>query len=305
MDRKEYIKGLINGGGAFAIWGLLPLYWKTVSAISPYQLFSQRVVWSFVFVTALMVYRGEWSLFVKLVSDRRNWASAILPSMMISINWLLFIWAVNNGFVIEASLGYYINPLVLTLLGLVFLKERLNKLQKTGIAFAFIGVVIKSFYYGKIPYVSFALAISFAFYGFMKKKSALKSLYGLGFETLIAGIFLLPYLLFNEFTGSGITGNLPWHFWLKISLSGIFTAIPLIMFAEGTMRLPLSIMGFLQYIAPTGMLLLGVLVFGEPFDLVSAISFGLIWIGLGFFSYSQYLLLSKDKQKRPDIPIRS
>ena len=294
MDRKEYITGLICGGAAFVMWGLLPLYWRTVNAISPYQIFTQRVFWSFLVVAIILRLRGEWGFFTNLLRDKNNWLAALGPSLAIAINWLLFIWSVNNGFVIEASLGYYINPLVLTLIGVVILKERLNKLQTTGIIFALVGVLIKSISYGQIPFVALTLAISFALYGFMKKKSPLKSLYGLGFETLVVGIPAFPFLLMVEFQGIGVSGNLPWYFWLMIAFSGLATAIPLLLYSEGAKRLPLSVVGFLQYIYPTLVLLLGIFVFGEAFDLMSGIAFGFIWIGLCFFSYSQYRILSKN-----------
>lgn len=292
MDRKEYVKGLIYGGSAFVMWGLLPLYWRTVNAISPYQIFMQRVFWSFLVVAILLRLRGEWGLFTKLLKDKKNWLAALGPSLAIAVNWLLFIWSVNNGYVIEASLGYYINPLVLTLIGVVILKEKLNKLQTVGIIFAVIGVLIKSITYGQIPLIALTLATTFAFYGFMKKKSPLKSLYGLGFETLVVGIPAFPFLLMVEFQGRGVAGNLPWYFWIMIAFSGLATAVPLLLYSEGAKRLPLSVVGFLQYIYPTLVLLLGIFAFGEAFDLASGIAFGFIWIGLGFFSYSQYKLLS-------------
>ncbi|MBN2285658.1 MAG: EamA family transporter RarD [Tissierellales bacterium] len=295
MDRKNYIQGLIYGGLAFTLWGFLPLYWRTVSAISPYQVFAHRVVWSFIFVVILMNMRKEWKPFFFLIKDIRNWPGIVAPAMTISFNWLLFIWAVNNGYVLESSLGYYINPLVLTLIGAVFLNEKLNRLQMIGIAFATVGVAIKSISYGRIPYIALSLAFSFAIYGVLKKRSKLKSLYGLGFETYVVSLPALIYILFSEFQGHGISGNLSWYYWILIAFSGVATAIPLLLYAESTKKLPLTVLGFLQYIAPTLMLILGVFVYREPFDSISLIAFGLIWIGLAFFSYSQYRLLKRKK----------
>lgn len=295
MDRKNYIQGLIYGLLAFVIWGFLPIYWKLVNALSPYQIFGQRVLWSFVFVMFILKLKREEKMFIVLVKDLKNLPVMIMPVIAISINWMLYIWAVNNGYVIEASLGYYINPLVLTLIGSVFLKEKMDKLQKIGVFFALSGVLIKSVFYGRIPYIAIILAVTFAFYGVTKKRSPLKSLYGLGFETYIMGIPSLAYIVSSEIKGLGISGNLPWHFWVLIAFSGIATATPLILYAESAKRLPLTVMGFLQYIAPTIMLLLGIFVFREPFDFISGVAFGLIWIGLGFFSYSQYRLLAKTK----------
>ena len=293
MDRKNYIQGLMYASSAFVIWGLLPLYWKMVSAINPYQIFSQRVVWSFVFVLILIGIKGGLKTFKEIIQDSKNWLYIIGPAFIISINWLVYIWAVNNNYVIESSLGYFINPIVLTGFGAIFFKERLSRLQKIGMVFATSGVLIKSFIYGQIPYIALVLAVSFAIYGLLKKKSPFNSLNGLGFETLIISVPALCYLIFTETTGIGITGNLPWNFWLLIALSGVVTATPLLFYSEGTKRLALSVVGFLQYIGPTIMLILGIFVFKEPFDISSLIPFILIWIGLGFFVFSQYKLLSQ------------
>ncbi len=293
MEQKRYIEGLMMGTLAFVLWGLLPLYWKLVKAISPYQIFAQRVIWSFLFVMIILAIKNLFPEYKKIISNPKNWLNILGPSFFISINWLLYIWAVNNDYVIESSLGYFINPLVLTVFGAIFYKERLTKLQLIGISFATFGVVLKSLYYGQVPYIALILAFSFAMYGLLKKKSSLNSLNGLAFETLVIGIPALSYILFVESKGLGITGNLPWQFWILIGFSGIATATPLLLYAEGTKRLPLSVVGFLQFIAPTIMLFLGVVVFGEPFKQSDLIPFILIWIGLIFFSYSQYQLLSK------------
>lgn len=293
MDRKNYIAGLIYGASAFTMWGLLPLYWKLVSAITPYQIFAQRVVWSFFFITFILLIRKRLPILKAALKSGNEWRKILLPSLFISINWLLYIWAVNNNFVIETSLGYYINPLVLTLFGYVFYKERLNTHQKIGIGLAAIGVTVKTVLYGKLPVVALVLAVCFGTYGLLKKKSNLDSLTGLGFETMIIGFPSLIYMGMMEFSGQGITGNLPGSFWLLIALSGIVTATPLLMYAESTKKLPLNVVGFLQYISPTIALMLGIFVFGEPFEIGSLIAFSFIWIGLGFFSYSQFKLLKR------------
>lgn len=292
MEHKRYIEGLMMGALAFVLWGLLPLYWKLVKAITPYQIFAQRVIWSFIFVMVILAAKKVLPQFKETISQPKNWINIIGPSIFISINWLLYIWSVNNNYVIESSLGYFINPLVLTIFGAVFYKERLTKLQLVGISFATMGVLLKSIYYGQIPYIALVLAFSFAMYGLLKKKSTLDSLTGLAFETLVIGVPALIYIAFIESHGIGISGNLPWHFWILIGFSGIATATPLLLYAEGTKRLPLSVVGFLQYIAPTIMLFLGVVVFGEPFKQSDLIPFAMIWVGLIFFSYSQYQLLS-------------
>ncbi len=291
MNRKKYVEGLVYGSLSYVMWGLLPLYWKLVHAVSPYQVFGQRVVWSFLFVTILLMVRKEWGEFCNIIKDKREWIRIIGPAVFISLNWISYIWGVNNGYVIEASLGYYINPLIVTLFGRMFFNERLNNLQKISIGLAAVGILLRTLMYGRIPIVGLTLAITFAVYGLLKKKSKLNSISGLGFETLVIGIPALIYLVICETSGSGITGNLSWIFWPMIALSGIVTAVPLIFFAEGMKRLPLTIMGFLQYLSPTLQLIMGIFVFKENFDLSSLAAFAFIWVGVILFTYSQYTVL--------------
>ncbi len=293
MDRKNYIEGLLYGSAAYFMWGLLPLYWRLVHALSPYQIFAQRVVWSFIFVMLLLGFKSRIRAFLKLLSDRRIWKIGLASAFFISVNWLTYIWGVNNGYVVESSLGYYMNPLVLTILGRVFFNERMTRFQAAGIFSALIGVVLSTWFYHRIPVVALVLAVSFAVYGVLKKKSGLDSLDGLTLETLVVSVPSLGFILFSEFTGQGITGNLPIVFWFLIALSGIVTAVPLLCYAEGAKRLPLNVLGFLQYISPTISLILGITVFKEAFDGRSLLAFSFIWFGLVLFSYSQYKVLSK------------
>lgn len=291
MNKREYLLGLALGSLAFIIWGLLPLYWKLVSILNPYQVFSHRVIWSLLFVLIILKLKGQFKAFIKLVKQPRNWLKMTASAFFISVNWLMYIWSVNNGYVIETSLGYYINPLVLTLFGMIFLKESLTNLQKIGIFFATIGVAYKTWHYGSVPIIALIIAISFAIYGLLKKTSKMTSLNGLAFETAIISLPTAVFLVKCEATNTGITNNLPVYFWLLIALSGIATAIPLILYAESSKRLPLNVLGFLQYLAPTISLFLGVFIFSESFTLNDLIAFSLIWMGLMFFSVSQYLSL--------------
>ncbi len=293
MDRKNYIEGLIYGASAYFMWGLLPLYWKLVQALSPYQIFAQRVVWSFVFVMVLLRFKNRVRVFLELLKDRKIWKIGLASALFISINWLTYIWSVNNGFVVEASLGYYINPLVLTLFGGLFFKERMTRLQGAGMFFALIGVGLNTWFYHRVPVIAITLAVSFAIYGVLKKKSGLDSLNGLTLETLVVSVPSLLFIFFSEATGKGITGNLPLWFWGLIALSGIVTAVPLLCYAEGAKKLPLNVLGFLQYISPTISLILGITVFKEDFDGRSLMAFSFIWFGLILFSYSQYRMLSQ------------
>ena len=222
----------------------------------------------------------------------------LASAVLISVNWLLYIWAVSNNFVIESSIGYFITPLVMTIFGKVFYKEKLSVHQLIGIIIAGTGVLIKSIMYGKVPYIGLGLAVSFSLYGLFKKKSSLGTMNGLAFETLIVGIPALGFMLFAEFSGKGVSSGFPLYYWLLMIGSGVVTAVPLLLYGEGTRRLPLTAIGFLQYISPIIMLLLGIFAFGEPFVPIDIIPFVFIWIGLVFFSYSQYKLLSKKQHCR-------
>lgn len=288
MDKKQYAIGLAFGASAFTLWGALPLYWRLVSAIAPYQIFAHRVLWSLLFVVAIMALKKDLAAFGAVLRQPKNWLKVAGPALFISINWLIYIWGVNNGYVIESSLGYYMNPLVVTLFGTLFLKEKLSGPQLIGILLSATGVIIKTLGYGRVPWLAIVLAVSFAIYGLLKKLSPFTSLRGLAFETLVVGLPCLAYLAFSEAGGSGISGNLPPWYWLLIAASGIATATPLLLFAEGTSRLPLTVMGFLQYIAPTLALVLGIFVFKETFDKASLFAFSFVWAGILVFSWGQY-----------------
>jgi chloramphenicol-sensitive protein RarD len=291
MNRAEYIKGLFFGALAYAMWGLLPLYWKLVNVIRADQIFAQRIVWSFLFLSIILAYKNQFSQLWAVFQTKKNIVNGLLCTMFISINWFVYIWAVNNGFVIETSLGYFINPIVLTTFGAVLFKEKLNKLQWAGFVLATMGVLYLTITYNKIPYIALTLAVSFALYGVFKKKSKLDSIVGLSFETMILSGPALFYVLFGEVGGQGLIGNVPWIYWVLIALSGIATSVPLLLYAEATKRLPLGVVGFLQYIAPTISLVLGVFVFKEAFDETKLIAFTMIWMALALYSVAQYRLL--------------
>lgn len=295
MDHKQYISGLIFGASAFLLWGLLPIYWKLVDDISPYLIFAHRAFWSFVFMTILLFINRRIPELKEALLNPRTIKITTLSAILISMNWLIFIWAINNGYIIESSLGYFINPLVMTVFGVFFYKEKLSRYEWIGIGFATLGVIIKSLYYGSVPIIALLLAISFALYGLLKKKSDLDALLGLGVETLIISLPCLIYILLAEYHSVGISNNFPAYYWPLIMVSGIVTALPLILYGKGAKILPMTIMGFLQYIAPSLMLLLGIFVYKEEFTVYDMIPFGMIWIGLVFFSYSQFRLLFKMK----------
>jgi chloramphenicol-sensitive protein RarD len=295
MDRKQYISGLIFGTSAFLLWGLLPVYWKLVADVSPYLIFAHRALWSFVFMTILLCTTKRIPELKQALLNPRTMKITFVSAIIISMNWMIYIWAVNNGYIIESSLGYFINPLVLTIFGVAFYKEKLSRYEWIGIGFAALGVIIKSIYYGRVPIIALLLAITFALYGLLKKKSELDALLGLGVETLIISVPSLLYIFLTEYHGVGIGNNFPIYYWPLIMMSGVVTALPLILYGKCTKILPLTIVGFLQYNAPSLMLILGIFVYNEDFTILDFTPFGMIWIGLMFFSYSQFKLLFKRK----------
>lgn len=285
-------KGIVYAASAYLLWGFFPLYWKSISQVSSGEILASRIFWSF--ITTLLVVmvigkRKELLADIKgLTRDKRQLLSLFLASLLISANWFLYIWAVNTDRIIETSLGYYINPLVSVLIGIVFLKERLAKTQVVAFFIALIGVLIMTFAYGRFPWVAFSLALSFAFYGLIKKTVKLEALRGLTIETFFIVPLAVTYYIFIFANGDA-------HFLqtdrltdLLLLLSGAATAIPLLLFAKGAQKIPLYMIGFLQYIAPTLMLLLAVFVYGEHFGKVDFISFSLIWLSLLLFSYSTF-----------------
>lgn len=295
MDRKTYLEGLMSGTMAYLIWGLLPIYWRMVHALSPYQLVAQRVIWSLIFVALLLRVKGRLRAFRSVLLRRDIWLNGTAAALFISVNWLTYIWGVNNGYVIECSLGYYLNPLVLTVFGMLLYKEKMTSLQGWGLLLAAVGVFLNTWFYHKIPVVGLTLALSFAVYGVLKKRSGLDPLDGLALETLVVSGPASAYVLFAEVTGLGITGNQPYWFWALIALSGVATAVPLLLYAAGAQKLPLTVMGFLQYISPTIGLILGIFLFKEPFSSRSLLAFGFIWAGLVLFMVSQYRMLSTQR----------
>ena len=279
--------GFLYGVAAYVLWGCLPLYWKLLSEIPSFEILAHRIFWSFIFLLGILYWSKSLHKCKEVLSTRVNVIRILYATLFITLNWGLYIWAVNSNRVVEASMGYYINPLIVILLSVVVLKEKLNAWQKASIAMAAIGVGIITVSYGKMPWVSILLALSFAFYGLMKKKLALESTVGLAIETAMLAPIFGGYILFNQINGVGALGRVSPLTTLILIGSGIATALPLLWFSEGTRRIPLSSMGFLQYIAPTISLMLGIFVFKEKFTVAHMASFGFIWAGLLIYSVYQ------------------
>jgi chloramphenicol-sensitive protein RarD len=278
-------KGAIYALAAYMAWGLLPLYWKLFQTVSAWEILGNRIIWSFVFVAILLLMQKRWRSFLHVVKKIENLGTVASSSMLISLNWLIYIWAVNHDHVIEASLGYYMNPLINVCLGVLFLKERLLPLQWLAIALASLGVLILTVHYGAFPWIAISLALSFGLYGLAKKKMTLDSMVGLAWETAIVFPVALVFILTRFAVGQSAYSTLPaWSVGLLL-LSGVATATPLLWFAQATKRLQLSTVGLFQYVSPTISLLLGVMLFHEPFTSVHAWSFTCIWVALGLYTW--------------------
>ncbi len=262
---------------AYLAWGLFPIYWKQLSRVPARELIAHRVVWSFVFVLGLITAFKRWPEVRRALSQRRTLAALLLSTALISSNWFLFIWAVNTGHVLEASLGYYINPLLNVVLARLVLGEQLRPLQWVAVGLAAVGVLYLTVGMGVLPWVSLVLALTFGFYGLVRKLAPVEPLAGLAVETGIAAPVAVVYLLAVPLAQEGrLLAGTPRES-LLLLCSGLATALPLLWFAMGAKRLRYSTLGIIQYLAPTCQLALAVLAYGEPFTSRHAVTFLLIW----------------------------
>lgn len=285
-DLKKRRSGILYGISAYIAWGFLPLYWKLLKQVPADQIISHRIVWSFIFVTVMMIYYKNLGSLKEAIKDKKKLLLVSFCSVLITINWFTYIWAVNSGHIVDASMGYYINPLMSVLLGIFVLKERLNAMQYGAIALAAAGVLVIALEYGKFPWIALTLAVSFALYGLFKKMLHVESMTGLGLETAILTPFALFYMLYCQGKGIGAFGSLSLPLTLLLLCAGIVTATPLLWFAKAARSVELTTIGFLQYISPTISLGLGVFVYGEPFTGERLVSFGLIWVALMLYTLS-------------------
>lgn len=272
---------------SYAIWGVLPIYWKFLKPVEATEVLAHRILWSFAFVAVFLGLGKLWPQVWDLLRDRRRFWLTVFAAVMISINWGLYIWSIQTNHILDSSLGYYINPLVAVLLGVILFKERLSRGQLLAITAAAIGVLILVLEYGRFPWLSFSLAVTFGLYGALKKLVQVPSLVGLAVETAVLLPFSLAWIGVRQLRGTGALGHSTLLVTLLLLGAGAITAIPLLLFAEGARRIPLSTLGITQYISPTLMFILGIFVYQEPFRLAQGISFGLIWLALIIYTLSQ------------------
>ncbi|WP_428614569.1 EamA family transporter RarD [Shewanella sp.] len=295
MADIEYRKGVVLAICAYCFWGFAPLYFKLLDHVSATEILLHRVLWSFVFMLVLMQFIGGFAKLRALFRQPKQLGVLAITSILIAGNWLLFIWAINNDHMLDASLGYFINPLINVLLGMIFLQERLRKLQWAAVSLAFTGVLIQLISFGSIPVVSLALAASFGLYGLLRKKVNVDAKTGLLVETAILVPVALLYLVTNFETISVMENSVQMN--LLLLAAGVVTSVPLLCFAGAATRIPLSMLGFFQYIGPSIMFIMAVSVFNEPFDLEKGITFAFIWSALVIFTLD-LALKSRRKQTR-------
>ncbi len=281
--KKEKL-GLIYGLGAYVLWGLFPLYWPLLKPATSTEIVSHRAVWTMVFCFIILAITKSLKSTLATFKRPKVAAKLFIASILVSINWLIYIWATNNGHVVEASLGYYINPLIAIAFGILLLKERMRRLQWVSVSIATIGVLVLTIDYGHLPWVAFGVALSWGTYGLIKKQLNLGAVEGLAIETLIAFIPYCTYLIILGSQGEGQFGQGVSITILLIS-AGAVTAIPLLMFNASTTRLPLTTIGLLQYITPTLTFIIGVWVNHEVMSTARWIGFFIIWIALFVLAY--------------------
>ena len=276
---------------SFVIWGFMPIYWKFLNQVGSDEILAGRIVWAFIstLLAVLLIKGGKKIIadFRNLWSNQRSFWSLFAASVLITSNWFIYIWAVNHDFIVQTSLGYYMNPLVSVLLGILFLKEKLSAAQKVAFALAAIGVGTMVFFLGEFPWIATGLALSFALYGFIKKNIQLDALRGLAIETIFVFPVALVYYASLLFKGEAKFLHISLTTDILLILTGIATALPLVLYSKGVQRIPLYMAGFIQYIAPTMMLFIGVVVFKERFGAHELLSFSFIWAALIVFTTSK------------------
>jgi len=294
-SNSEAATGLLYGLSAYLIWGFFPLYFKLFGAISSTQIVCHRIVWSFLFLILLSFGPGRWSAICNAMSNRRSLLLLISSALLIATNWLVFIIAVGHGQVLQSSLGYFITPFVSVLLGMIFFKERLRRLQIFALLLAATGVITLTIRYGSIPWTALILASTFGSYGLLRKIVKTEALPGLTVETIVLAPAAAAYLFYVGWMGEGAFLKEGFKIDLLLISAGAVTAVPLLLFAAAARRLKLATIGFLQYITPTIQFLLAVLLFDEFFSSIHLISFIFIWIGLLFYSLDAWLALAAQR----------
>lgn len=292
-------RGVVYALGAYTVWGLLPVFWKSLRTVPAGEILSQRVVWSLFFMAGLLTLRRDWGALKPALKDRATLLAVLLATALLAVNWLTYIWGVNAGYVVEASLGYFINPLVNVVLGVLFFREKLRLAQWLPVGLAILGVVYLTLSYGELPWIALVLAFTFAFYGLIKKTLRLGPFHSFTLEVGGMSLPALAYLLYLELAGQGAFGHQGGATTALLALTGVVTALPLLWFATAARRIPFSTLGLLQYVTPTLQFLLGVLVYGEPFTPARMVGFALIWAALLLYSLEGIVVRRRTARMTP------
>lgn len=296
-------KGVVYAAGAYILWGLLPVYWKALDEVSAGQILAHRIVWSLASVGLFLLVRRNWSWLPGALRQPRVLLLFVLSGVLLGINWFVFIWGVNAGFIVETSLGYFINPLVNVLLGFLLLKETLRGTQWLALSIALVGVLYLTFSYGAFPWIALTLAFTFSFYGLIRKTAPLNSAEGLFLETAVLFLPALGFLILQEMHGVGAFGHSGTAINLTLAGAGIVTSIPLILFAAGARRITLTTLGLLQYIMPTLQFLIGVFIYHEEFGPSRVVGFGLIWLALILYTSEGLIQRKRHLSPAAQVPL--
>jgi len=289
--------GILLASGAYLIWGLSPIYWKAIGQVPASQQLAHRIVWCALMLGALLTLQRRWREAREVLRSRRVAWMLLVSTVLIATNWLIYLWSVATEHILQASLGYFINPLVTVLLGVIFLRERMRRSQGIAIALASIGVLTLTVRLGELPWISLVLAVSFAFYSLVRKQVQAGPEVGLFVETLLLAPFMLLFLLHAERSGDGAFGHQGLALDLLLVAAGAITAAPLLLFTHGARRLPLATVGFLQYLAPCLQFLLAVAVYGELFTPSHLAAFLFIWTALAIFSWDTWRQTRKGPER--------
>jgi chloramphenicol-sensitive protein RarD len=291
------VKGTLFVTATYFFWGIQPIYWKQLNHVSSLQLIAHRIFWSFVFFMIILKVKNKLPLLKEVMKDRKKLYLTMFAGYLVSTNWLIYIYAVNSNQILATSLGYYINPLVSVILGMIILKERFNKMQIISFVFACLGVLIIALKYQTLPWIAVSLPLLFGFYGLIKKVVNIDPVVSMAIETMAIMPIGLGYLIFTEVNNTGHLLSDGPLITFYLLLTGVVTSLPLWWFAIGASMIKLSTIGFIQFLSPTLSLIIGVLVYSEPFDTTQLISFGFIWVGIAIYMYTLYSQSRKNKRK--------
>ena len=281
-------KGPLYVTGCYVLWGLLPIFWKALSSLNPIYILACRIFWSLIFCAVIITINHDWDKIKTIFTNKKQLLTIVICSLLITFNWGSYIWAVNSNHILDSSLAYYMEPIVVIFIGAMFFKERLSRLQWLSVAFAALGVIIPIVYYGEFPFIALAMAGCFAIYGALKKNLSINSTVSIFMETLFTTPLAIVFIIYMEIQGQGALATLSGWQNLLLPLSGIVTSIPLILFAKGLQTTSYNLSGILMYINPTMEMLVGMLIYQERFTSVQTLTFAFVWCAVIIYLISMW-----------------